>query len=162
MKTLLLMRHAKSSWDEGDVPDHDRPLNTRGEKNAPQMARALVDAGRAPGLIVSSTALRARTTAFAVAEAFHWTPEVRLKRSLYMASAADILQEAERAPDDIETLMLVGHNPGMEDVVSDLAAMRQAMPTAAIAAFGFQIDAWSRIGSSRAELLKVWRAKEID
>jgi len=162
MKTLLLMRHAKSSWDEGDLPDHDRPLNTRGEKNAPQMARALLEAGQKPALIVSSTALRARTTAFAVAEALQWKPEVRLRRELYMASAADILREAARAPDDVESLLLVGHNPGMEDLVSDLAVMRQAMPTAAIAAFGFELDAWSRIHPSQAELLKVWRPKEID
>jgi phosphohistidine phosphatase len=162
MKTLLLMRHAKSSWDDDGLPDHDRPLNTRGERSAPRMGGVLVDAGQCPELIVSSTALRARTTALAVAEAFEWKPEVRLKRSLYMASAGDIFAEAECAPNEVETLMLVGHNPGTEDLVSDLAQMRQAMPTAAVAIFTFPIDDWAGMTSARAELVTVWRPKEID
>ena len=162
MKTLLLMRHAKSSWDDGDVSDHDRPLNVRGERSAPLMARALVEAGVEPELILSSTALRARTTALAVAEAFQWRPEVRLQHSLYMAPAERILARAAGAPPAVATLLVVGHNPGMEDAVSDLAAMRQAMPTAAIARFALEVASWDQLSSARGQLVQVWRPKELD
>ncbi|GMV18482.1 MAG: histidine phosphatase family protein [Myxococcales bacterium] len=159
MKTLLLMRHAKSSWDD-DVADHDRPLNARGERSAPQMAALLVGEKLQPDLILSSTALRARSTALSVAEAFAWKPEVRLMRSLYMADPAGILAEIASTPAAVGCLLVVGHNPGMEDLVSDLSLMRQAMPTAAVARFG--VRAWSELGSTRPELVHVWRPREVD
>jgi phosphohistidine phosphatase len=162
MKTLLLMRHAKSSWDSGDLPDHDRPLNARGERTAPSMALLLREAGLAPRLILSSTALRARETAFAVARAYDWKPEIRLQHELYMAEPATILAQVASAPDDVEQLVVVGHNPGMEDLVSDLAVMRQSMPTAGIARFSAKISHWSEMPKSRAELVHVWRPKELD
>lgn len=161
MRTLLLMRHAKSSWDD-DVSDHDRPLNTRGEKSAPQMAALLVAEKLAPELILSSSALRARATAFAVAEAFGWQPEVRLRRGLYMAEPPRILGEIAALPSEVKTLLVVGHNPGMEDLVSDLSLMRQAMPTAAIARFAVKAESWAKLGETRAELVHVWRPREMD
>lgn len=160
MKTLLLMRHAKSSWDDDGVADHDRPLNGRGEKSAPQMAALLVEQKLAPDLILSSTALRARSTALAVAEAFDWQPELHLRRGLYMAEPGTILAEIAKVAKDVACLLVVGHNPGTEDLVSDLASMRQAMPTAAVARFSVQGDAWSELGPARTELVQVWRPKD--
>ena len=163
MKTLLLMRHAKSSGDDDGVSDHDRPLNTRGERSAPQMAAILVQHAVVPDLILSSTALRARTTASAVAEAFGWQPELRLRRELYLASPGQILEEIAGVSDEVGCLLVVGHNPGTEELVSDLAAMREAMPTAAIARFSLAVDDWAEVGrEAGAELVQVWRPRELD
>jgi phosphohistidine phosphatase len=162
VKTLLLMRHAKSSWDDDGVSDHDRPLNTRGERSAPHMAELLLEAKLEPELILSSTALRARTTAFAVAERFGWQPEVRLRRGLYMAEPGRILAEIAGVPREVGCLLVVGHNPGMEDLVSDLGLMRQAMPTAAIARFHCQLETWGELGAKRGELAHVYRPKDAD
>ena len=152
MKTLLLMRHAKARQDE-DVSDHDRSLNGRGERAAADMGRTLVESGVSPGLIVSSTALRARTTAFAVAQAFGWSPEVRLRRALYMTAPHAILAEASRLPDDVDCALLVGHNPGMEELMNELAARREPMPTGAVATFSFSVERWSELPSARAKLV---------
>lgn len=159
MKTLLFMRHAKARQDE-DVSDHDRALNGRGERAAAEMGRALVEAGVAPDLIVSSTALRARSTAFAVAAALGWSPEVRLRRSLYMAEPRAILREAAALPDEHVCVLLVGHNPGMEELVSELAARRESMPTAAIASFSFDVERWSEVERAPARLSGLSRPSE--
>lgn len=161
MKTLLLMRHAKSDWDDAGVPDHDRPLNGRGARSAPQMAALLIAEKALPELILSSTALRARATALAVAEAADWKPEVRLRHALYLAEPARIVHEILRMPRDVGCLLVVGHNPGMEDLVSDLSMMRQAMPTAAIARFAFSIGSWDELPAARAEQVQVWRPREV-
>jgi phosphohistidine phosphatase len=161
MKTLLLMRHAKSSWDDDGLPDHDRPLNTRGERAAPEMADVLLAEGVAPDLILSSTALRARSTALAVAAASDWKPEVCLRRGLYGAAPQRILDEIARVSSDVGCLLVVGHNPGMEDLVGDLSLMRQAMPTAAVACFSVAGASWDSLGRERPELRKVFRPKEL-
>jgi phosphohistidine phosphatase len=162
MKTLLLMRHAKSSWDADGISDHDRPLNARGERSAPAMAELVVQAGLAPRLILSSTALRARETAFAVARAFGWKPEVRLVNALYMAEPRTILAQVAALSDEVETVLVVGHNPGMEELVSDLGHMRQHMPTAAVARFDVAASHWAELADAKCELVHVWRPKELD
>jgi phosphohistidine phosphatase len=156
------MRHAKSGWDEEGVADHDRALNARGERAAPAMGQLLVDKGLIPDLVISSTALRARTTALAVVEACGWQPELRLTRKLYMAEPDQILAVVKHLPDDVTRVLLVGHNPGTEDLVSDLALVRQAMPTAAIARFDLSIRRWSDvIDEKSARLVDVWRPREM-
>jgi phosphohistidine phosphatase len=156
------MRHAKSGWDTEGVQDHDRPLNDRGQRAAPSMGQLIVDKGLVPELILSSTALRARETALAVAAACAWKPEVRLTRSLYMAEPGDILEVVSQLSDDVERVLVVGHNPGMEDLVSDLSLMRNTMPTAALAKFELSIESWSHgIDGQVARLVDVWRPREI-
>lgn len=156
------MRHAKSGWDTEGVSDHDRPLNDRGGRAAPAMGQLLVQKGLVPELIVSSTALRARETALAVAAACEWKCEVRLTRDLYMAEPDDILQVVARLTDDVRRVLVVGHNPGMEDLVSDLSFMRNSMPTATIAAFEVGVNSWSTpIDGKVAKLVDVWRPREI-
>lgn len=159
MKTLLLMRHAKPSHDEA-VADHDRPLDPRGEKMAHHMAQVLVGAGVTPGLILSSTALRARTTAFAVAEAFDWQPELRLRRELYMAEADGILKEGTAVPAKVGCLLMIGHNPGIQELVRELSTKRQSMPTAAIARFALPIVTWRDVRNARGMLIELWRPNE--
>src|SRR3990172_12140295 len=98
MKTLMLLRHAKSSWKDAEVPDHDRPLNKRGKKTAPQMGRLLSTEGLVPDLILSSTAVRARETAKAVAKDSSYKGPTELLDSLYLATAGGLLGEAPRPP----------------------------------------------------------------
>jgi phosphohistidine phosphatase len=159
----MLLRHAKSSWEDEALPDHDRPLAKRGKKVAPRMGRLLVDEELVPELIRSSTALRARKTAEAVAKACGYRGEIELADGLYLATAGKILAEAQAGtPDAVGRLLLVGHNPGMEDLVSILAEGKEAFPTAALAVFEIQIDRWAELELGvEAKLAHLWRPKEL-
>ena len=112
MKTLLLVRHAKSSWDHPGVDDHDRPLNARGRRDAPEMGRRLAERGLVPDRILSSTALRARTTAQLIAEGLGFDVDrIILDERLYAASADEVLRVIGEIDGDVGTAMVVGHNP---------------------------------------------------
>jgi phosphohistidine phosphatase len=164
MKMLMLLRHAKSSWKDSEKADHDRPLNKRGKKTAPQMGNLLSREGLVPDLILCSTAVRARETAEAVAKASAYEGPIELLDSLYLATAGKLLGEAQsRAPDSVERLLLVGHNPGMEDLVEMLSGKRETFPTAALALFEVGIDRWRALELGvETRLLKVYRPKELD
>lgn len=163
MKTLLLLRHAKSSWDDESVPDHDRPLNRRGKKSAPMMGRLILKEGLTPERIYSSTAVRARKTAEAVARTCRVRDRLELVENLYLAPAGTLLAEAQsRTPEPVERVLLVGHNPGMEDLVEALSGHRERFPTAALAVFELGIDAWADLGLGvETRLVKIWRPKEL-
>ena len=150
MKTLLLARHAKSDWGDPSVRDHDRPLNARGLRDAPAMASRLRH-------IVSSMALRARTTADEYAAVFHL--EVADEPALYAASPRTILAVAAELPDEAEVAMLVGHNPGMTDAVAELTGDHVELPTCAVAECAIDIDAWAELieGSGRLIALRTPR-----
>ncbi len=119
MKTLLLMRHAKSDWDADYGSDHDRPLNERGLRSARLMGRVLAEEGLVPDLIISSTAVRARRTAELAVEAGKWGSEILLDRSLYDEGTRGVLAVGASAP-DVDGLMLVGHQPTWSMLVSAL------------------------------------------
>ncbi|WP_336627924.1 MULTISPECIES: SixA phosphatase family protein [unclassified Microbacterium] len=157
MKTLLLARHAKSDWDEAGLRDHDRPLNARGLRDAPAMARRLIDEGVAAQRIVSSTAVRARRTADEYAAAFGIAPEE--DPDLYAASARTILRVAAALPDEVEVAMLVGHNPGMADAVAELTGSFVEFPTCAAAECSVDVGSWSELieGSGRLRRLRTPR-----
>ncbi len=163
MKTLMLLRHAKSSWKDSNLADHDRPLNKRGKKTAPEMGRLMVKEGLVPDLILSSTAVRARETAEAVAKSSSYEGPIELLESFYLATAGKLLSEAaSRTPDSVVRLLLVAHNPGMEDLVEVLSEARQPFPTAALAVFEVPIDRWKALELGvAAKLVKVYRPKEI-
>ncbi|MEJ1087894.1 histidine phosphatase family protein [Microbacterium sp. Mu-80] len=154
MKTLLLARHAKSDWGDPALADHDRPLNARGRRDAPDMALRLRDEGIRPTHIVSSTAVRARTTA-AEYGAVHGV-EVVHEPLLYAASARSILAAASRLPDEAEVAMLVGHNPGMHDAVAELTGTFVEFPTCAVAECRVEVDSWAELieGSGRLVQLR--------
>lgn len=164
MKTLMLLRHAKSSWKDSEIADHDRPLNKRGKKAAPLMGHFLSIADLVPDLILSSTAIRARETAEAVAKASSYKGSVELLDSLYLAPAGKLLSEAQsHTPDSVGRLLLVGHNPGMEDLVEILCGKREAFPTAALAVFEIGIDRWTALELGvETKVVKVYRPKEIE
>ncbi len=163
MKILLLMRHAKSSWDDQDLDDHDRPLNKRGKRDAPRMGALLKQAKIAPDLIVSSTAKRARKTAAKVKKTSECKSETVLEPELYLAGPPQMLRAIQSLPDEAETAMLVGHNPGIEYLLGQLTGVFQPMPTACVARIALRdIESWSEIGpDAKGELTDIWRPKEI-
>ena len=157
MKTLLLMRHAKSSWADPDQKDHDRPLNKRGIRTAPIMAQLLKEQDLIPTKIVSSTAVRARQTADAISELFS-TPVVT-NSDLYLASPKEWAKVLEAFLDE-EIVLSIGHNPGIESFVSKVCGDYERMPTAAIA--HFSVAETEHPLMQRLSLVTVWRPKELD
>ena len=145
MKLLTLIRHAKSSWKRVDLTDFERPLNHRGERDAPRMGERLAAEGVKPERIVSSSAVRAEQTARKIAEAIALEPEaLQLDRSLYLASPVDLLETVRGLDAALEHVALVAHNPGITDFVNRLANTRiDNVPTCGIARLRLEIDRWS-------------------
>ena len=162
MKTLLVLRHAKSSWNDPALDDHERPLNKRGRRDAPRMGELVREYGLIPDVIISSDAVRARLTAEAVAEAARYAGEILLDPHLYLASPADILSLLRTVREKAETVMIVGHNPGLEELVAQLTGERQDLPTAALAQIALPIDQWRDLKlSTRGTLVGLWRPEEL-
>jgi phosphohistidine phosphatase len=163
MKTLMLLRHAKSSWSEPDLSDHDRPLIEKGKKAAIRMGALLVEKGLVPDLILSSTARRARKTAKLAAKASGFSGEIQLLEDLYLASAGELLAEARaHAPEAASRLLVVAHNPGLEDLVGILSGRHERFPTAALAIFEVSIDSWNELEPGVPfKLTAVFRPKNL-
>ncbi|MFD2051605.1 SixA phosphatase family protein [Mesorhizobium calcicola] len=158
MRQLLLLRHAKSSWGDPGLADFDRPLAGRGLKAARLMGRELAARDWLPDLALVSAALRSRDTWRLVAAELPAHPRVAFANALYDASAADILSQIRQASASGGSLLVVGHNPGLEDLANQLAApeseakarkrLEEKFPTAALARFVFEGD-WSGLSSAR-------------
>jgi len=158
MKQLLLLRHAKSSWDDPDLDDFDRPLAERGSKAARLIGRELAARGWLPDQVLVSSALRTRDTWRLVAAELPAHPRIVFADALYDASAADILSQIRLADPSSGCLAVVGHNPGLEDLAKQLAGsgseakarkrLEEKFPTAALARFVFDGD-WSGLSSGR-------------
>lgn len=162
MKTLLVLRHAKSSRNDPALDDHERPLNERGRRDAPRMGELLRECGLIPDVVLSSDAVRARLTAEAVAEAARYGGEILLDPRLYLASPADILSLLPTVRESAETVMIVAHNPGLERLVEHLTGERQDLPTAALAQIGLPIEQWRDLKqSTRGTLVDLWRPDEL-
>jgi phosphohistidine phosphatase len=162
MKTLLVLRHAKSSWNDPELDDHERPLNERGRRDGPRMGKLVREYGLVPDIVISSDAVRARLTAEAVAEAARYAGELLLDPHLYLANPADIVSLLRTVPEKAETVMIIGHNPGLEELVEQLTGERQDLPTAALAHIVLEIDQWRDLTlSTRGTLLGHWRPREL-
>ena len=159
MRTLFVMRRAKSDWNADYERDHDRPLNERGVRGARLMGRVLSAEGRVPQLVMTSTAVRARSTAALANEAGTWDAEIVLDANLYGTGADAAVQAASMAP-DIERLMLVGHQPAWSILVSVLTGELVDMKTATVSVVDFDIDEWSGIPGSRAELAATFQPRD--
>jgi phosphohistidine phosphatase len=161
MKTLLLMRHAKSSWKKKSLLDIERPLSPRGEKDAPAMGRLLRKKELVPDLIIASPAVRARLTAEAVAEKSHYEKDVLFIDKLYMAEAPEILAALASLPEEVNSVLLIGHNPGLEYTLQLLTGKIVSLPTATIAYIKLPLEHWSELnGDCKGEFEKVWRPKD--
>ena len=162
MKTLLILRHAKSSWDNGNLSDHDRPLNGRGRQDAPAMGRFLRDQSMTPDLIITSTAKRAQATAEAVALAGDYEGEIKLTRRFYHADPEAYLEVLAAVPDAYERVMIVGHNPGMEELVEQLTGQAERLTTANVAHVQLPINTWKELSDeTEGELINLWRPREV-
>ena len=165
MKTLLLMRHAKSSWKESNIPDHDRPLNRRGKHDAPLMGKLLRDQKMNLDLIISSTALRAETTANLIAKAIRYKGKIILDKSIYNAEPMDLLTLLSNSSDEYNSILLVGHNPTMEETVQMITNSPElTMTTCAIAHLTLSIDTWTDLKEKQtfsSKLENFWTPKEL-
>lgn len=155
MKTLTIVRHAKSSWNDSSLSDRDRPLNKRGTRDAPVMGAHIASAGIRPSLIVSSPATRAWTTARAVARQIGYPIEfLQREDELYLASLNEILDVVAAQDDDFGSLMLFGHNPGLTDFANYLVpGLTNNLPTAGVVSVGFERDDWRLYDRPATELL---------
>jgi phosphohistidine phosphatase len=163
MKTLLVLRHAKSSWDDASLDDHERPLNARGRRDAPRMGDLLRDERLVPDLIISSDAVRTYTTALAVAEAAGYSGAIAALPLLYHASPEDAIALLQAIGDgDVDSVMIVGHNPELEELVEQLTGESHDLPTAALVHLSLPIESWRELASDRsATLVRLWRPKEL-
>lgn len=160
LRRLVVLRHAKSARPEG-VADHERPLAARGRRDAPAAGRALAEADTLPDLALCSTALRARRTWELAAAQWGTPPPVRYDPRLYEGDAPRLLEVVREVPPHVETLLLVGHKPGLEDLVRDLAGdglddtldrLRVKFPTSAIAVLSWHGTGWPALTPGAALL----------
>jgi phosphohistidine phosphatase len=161
MKTLLIMRHAKSSWKQAGLADDQRPLNKRGRRDAPRMGQILREVDLVPEVVISSTAVRAQQTAAAAAEASGFTGEIQSDASLYAAPAEAYLARLRQLPPQPQVVLIVGHNPGMDSLLQGLTGQDEHMPTGAIARIDLPIERWADLSQDTpGKLESFWRPRE--
>ena len=147
MKTLFLVRHAKSSRDDPSLPDRERPLDDRGLRDAPEMGKRLAERKVKPDLLVSSPAVRALTTAHLIADELGIArKDIEIEDRLYASSADDLLAVVHALDKKLGSVMLFGHNPEFTDFARRLSDEITDMPTCAVARFRFDTKAWEDVG----------------
>ena len=161
VKTLLLLRHAKSSWDDKSLRDFDRPLNKRGLKAAPMVGEMIRKRKLRPELVLSSPARRAKETTQLVCDAAGLIAVARYDDGIYEASARRLLEIVSQIEDAVSTAMLVGHNPGLEELLAILTGEPQRMPTAALACIKLGIEGWSEVTPGAGTLQWIVKPKEL-
>ncbi|SNC76037.1 phosphohistidine phosphatase [Hymenobacter gelipurpurascens] len=154
MKTLYLMRHAKSSWSFDDLTDQERPLNGRGRDDAPTMGQALANRNIQLNLLVSSPAVRALSTAALVAKEIDYPHDkIQVIDRIYGAEVMDLLDVVRQFPDEADSVLLVGHNNTLTEFANLLSpSSLPELPTAAIVCLKFSCDQWAAINQNNAEL----------
>lgn len=165
MKRLYLLRHAKSSWDEPRLADRDRPLAPRGRRASKAMAGHLREEGIAPALVLCSPSVRTRETLDRIG--LEERSEARIEDHLYDASPGDLLEVVHRVADEVGSVMLIAHNPGIQDLAIQLAGpgpgidrVRKKFPTAALATLEHD-GTWAELAPGTAELIAFVKPKEL-
>ena len=150
MKTLYLLRHAKSRRDDPSLSDRDRPLEARGERDAAKMGKRCLQTNRKPDLILSSPATRAVETAKLVAQSLNYKArDISIDDRLYAATKASLIAVIETLGDTLDRVMLVGHNPGLAELAHHFDSSVRLMPTCALAEFRFESASWAGLGQVR-------------
>ena len=160
MKTLFVLRHAKSSWNEPDISDFDRPLNERGVAAAPFMGKLMAARQLSPDVILSSPANRARTTSELLKAAAGLEVPIKFDDRIYEASPQSLLGVIAEIEVLNASAMLVGHNPGIEGLIRILTGRIEPMPTAALAIIDLRIENWGQISPGCGDLREVIRPRE--
>jgi phosphohistidine phosphatase len=157
-RLLYLLRHGKSNWDDSSLDDHDRPLAPRGTRATKLIAEHLRATGTSPYLVLCSTARRAEETLMGITPALHPQTAPQLERELYGATADELLARLRAVPDDVGSVMMIGHNPGLEDLVvglagsgADLERVKTKFPTCALATLS--ISSWPSLDWGGAEIV---------
>jgi phosphohistidine phosphatase len=166
---LHLLRHAKSSW-EGDVPDEERPLAPRGIRAARRVAEHMATRGISPALVLCSSSRRTQETLELLEPALEREAQRVVEEEIYLADADGLLERLRRVPAATPSVLLIGHNPGMQELVLLLAAgprdevarVREGLPTAALATLDTGTTAWSRLGPRGARLVELVVPRELD
>ena len=163
MKRLFILRHAKSSWSDTSLGDWQRPLNERGLRDAPRVGDLLRQRALVPDLIITSDAVRARATALAVAQSAGYTGELVVEPSLYHAAPDDVIAVLNSVADQAaRSVMIVGHNPGLEDLVHQLTGEHYGLPTATLVQLALPIDRWTDLDTAAgATLVDAWQPKQL-
>lgn len=146
MKTLFLIRHAKSSWDDPGLADKERPLNDRGRRDAPMMGKRLAERRIRPDMILSSPAVRALTTAETIARELDYKRKnIVVDDRLYAVEADDLLEVIRALGDNLECVMLFGHNPELTELAHRFSRKITSLPTCAVVELTFDANSWSKI-----------------
>ena len=162
MKNVLLMRHAKSSWKDTSLPDPLRPLNRRGNHDAPRMGKFLQEQDIRLDAILCSTAVRARQTATGLLKKYTFEGEVQYFDDLYQAGPETIISILNQLPEKVDTAMVIGHNPGMDDFLELVCDECGHMSTASVAHIKYSIEHWLDLRTETlGELLHLWEPREI-
>lgn len=162
MKILLILRHAKSSWSDPSLADIDRPLNKRGKRDAPRLGTWLREQDLVPDVILSSPAQRARKTAQAVSENSGYPGEIEVVADFYPGDPEAFTASLAALPDQIENVMIVAHNPGLEELLYELCGESAHLPTAALAEVALPVESWRELEDEvEGRLVNLWRVKEL-
>lgn len=172
MKTLGLFRHAKSDWNDARLRDFDRPLNLRGRKGAAAMGKHILEYGQSWNRIIASPAVRVTETIEIAAKAGSGTPPINWDRRIYLASSASLIDLLRDQEGDPGSILLIGHNPGLEDLIFDLVPddgssplrdiVEEKFPTAAFAVLQLDIGIWAQIDDECARLVHLIRPRDLD
>jgi phosphohistidine phosphatase len=162
MKTLFLLRHAKSSWKDDTLPDFERPLNSRGRRTTKTLSTLFTSEKVKPDLILSSCAVRARETIEPIVELAKLRSELRFDERIYEATADRLFEVILQIEKSRRTVLLVGHNPGLEELLTVFTGQSETMPTGALARISFDNSAWESIEAQTGMLEWVVRPKELE
>jgi phosphohistidine phosphatase len=156
VRRIYLLRHAKSSWDDPELEDHDRPLSRRGERAAALVAAHLRERGELPSLVLCSSSLRTRQTlAYLLVDALDGELEIRIEPGLYAAGAGSLLARVQAVPDIAPSVLVIAHNPGLQELALALAGGDERlarMPTGALATLEVPAERWSELRNGSAGL----------
>lgn len=169
MKLLYLLRHAKSSWEDERLPDHDRPLAPRGKRDARRMGAWMRRHGVAPSLALCSSAVRAMNTLERLGQVVPDGTAPRIEDDLYGVTATALLERLRRVPEPTPSVLIVGHNPGLHELANtlairgnDLDRLRAKLPTGALVALAIPIDAWQDLRRESAEVTSFVTPKDVE
>ena len=162
MKSILILRHAKSSWKHPELSDHNRPLNKRGMRDAPLIGEFLKNEHLIPDFIISSNAKRAHSTAKIVAKASGYKREIVLNQSLYAAQPTAYIDVLRDLSNEYTRVLVVGHNPGLEELVSMLTGESHSLSTCSLVHIQLRVNKWTEMDNkTKGKLSGLWYPRDL-